>query len=94
MGLGGGPVEMLGALASFCGSLRNPFRSTFETMGTIICWCLQENHHSRVSWVVQDVVHPQFVSALVLYPFGWRVLPGREHILAKSFPVGLKGPFH
>ena len=27
---------------------------------TIVCLCLQKNHHSRVSWVVQDFVHPQY----------------------------------
>ena len=32
-----------------------------ETMvETIVCWYLQGNHHSRVSWAVQDFVHPQY----------------------------------
>ena len=31
-----------------------------ETMETILCWYLQGNHHSMVSCVVQDFVHPQY----------------------------------
>ena len=27
---------------------------------TIVCWYLQGTHHFRVSWVVQDFVHPQY----------------------------------
>ena len=27
---------------------------------TIVCWKIQVNHHSRVSKVVQDFVHPQY----------------------------------
>ena len=44
---------------------RNPFRTTLKRWETIVCWYLQGNHHSRVSWVVQDIVHPQ-------YGGGWR----------------------
>ena len=33
----------------------------FETMvETNVCWYFQGNHHSRVFWVVQDFVHPQY----------------------------------
>ena len=39
---------------------RNPFRTTWKPWKIIVCWCLQGNHHSRVAWVVQDIVHPQY----------------------------------
>ena len=38
----------------------------FETMGNHeVWWYLQGNHHSNVSQVVQDFVHPQQVKLLV-----------------------------
>ena len=40
---------------------RNSFRTTLKPWETIDCWYLQGNHHSRVSWVVQDFVHPPSV---------------------------------
>ena len=34
-------------------------RTTFKPWEATVCWYLQGNHHSRVSQVVQDFVHPQ-----------------------------------
>ena len=39
--------------------LRTNSYTTKEAMETIVCWYLQGNHHSRISQVVQDFVHPQ-----------------------------------
>ena len=41
---------------------RNPLRTTLKPWETIVCWYLQGD--SRVSWVVQDFVHPQYVIGL------------------------------
>ena len=49
---------------NYCGlwMVAKPIRSTQETRGkTIARWYLQGNHHFRVSWAVQDFVHPQQV---------------------------------
>ena len=37
---------------------RNPFRTTWKPWETFFCWYSQGSHHSRVSCVVQDFVHP------------------------------------
>ena len=43
---------------SYCGWTKSC--TTLKVLETIVCWYLQGNHHSRVSQVVQDFVHPQF----------------------------------
>ena len=66
LGLGGFRAESLGVfgfwvldpLTTVGG--RNPFRTTLKPWETIVCWYFVGNHHSRVSWVVQDFAHPQY----------------------------------
>ena len=36
----------------------NTVGTTLNLWETLFCWYLQGNHHSRVSYVLQDVVHP------------------------------------
>ena len=42
---------------------RNPIRTTLRLWNTY----LQGNHHSRVSWVVQDFVHPQYGASFIFH---------------------------
>ena len=43
---------------TYCGCTKSC--TTLKPWKTIVCWRLQENHHSMVSQVVQDLVHPQY----------------------------------
>ena len=43
------------------GSARLLMDEILHHLETIVCWYLQEKHPSRVSEVVQDFVHPQYV---------------------------------
>ena len=43
--------------------------TTLKPWETTVCWYLQRNHHSRVSYVVQDFVHPQYESFAVRQGF-------------------------
>ena len=51
---------LLGIMTDTLWMVAKSVRRTLKPTETCACWYLQWNHHSKVSWVVQDFVHPQY----------------------------------
>ena len=66
---------------------QNPFAPRSTPWEAVVHWYLQGNHHSRVSEVVQDFVHPQYCVASLSLPLLAVCGPRKERCSSMQDPI-------
>ena len=99
------PPEIQGIYSHYIATTvdgRNLSRTTLKPRETTVCWYFQGNHHSMVSQVMLDFVHPQYVRSIYLnlcvcfrvelppISRGWGTVrrPFRMVLISKKSPLG------